>query len=131
MPVFNRIVGRPPICPTCKSELNPQTQICPKCSATRCANCLGPLESKSTTYLCTSQQCLQYQKKICLKCTVIIPEFWDFDRTVVESTEQTVLEGDNWGLAALLIPIIIGVVLESVLLCLGDNRGDCGVLPKN
>jgi len=95
-----RRIGEQKKCPACGWRLDAEAYRCPKCFIYFCYKCRARVTKGDPQYQCADQSCECYGKLLCSACTVMVPEFKDVTRTVIDAHERTITEGDNWGWAA-------------------------------
>ncbi len=105
---YNR-VGDTAKCPACGWRLDPEAYRCPKCYIYFCFKCRARVAEREPQFQCANQQCSCYGKLLCAACTVMVPEFEDITR--IATPQHVVKTGDNWGFAALIAPLIVGVLI--------------------
>lgn len=106
-----RRVGDTAKCPACGWRMDSDAYRCPKCYIYFCFKCRARVTEREPQFQCADQSCPCYGKLLCAACTVMVPEFKDITRTIREEPQRTVTEGDDWGWAALIVPIPVGIAL--------------------
>jgi hypothetical protein len=102
-------VGDTAKCPACGWGMDAEAYRCPKCYIYFCFKCRARVTEREPQFQCADQSCPCYGKLLCAACTVMVPEFQDVTRTT--SNEHTAKVGDNWGFAAFIVPIPVGIAL--------------------
>ncbi|HYT88360.1 MAG TPA: hypothetical protein VEL76_06540 [Gemmataceae bacterium] len=114
-----RRVGDAAKCPACGWGMDPEAYRCPKCFIYFCFKCRVRVTEREPQFQCADQSCPCYGKLLCAACTVMVPEFKDVTQTeydyVLDTLERTVEVGDNWGYAALIVPLLVGVTVCAYL----------------
>jgi len=102
-------------CPACGWRLDPAAYRCPKCFIYFCFKCRARVMERDPQFQCADQSCPCYGKLLCAACTVMVPEFASVSRIEYDDVgdpERTETYGDNWGGAALGLPIIVGIAIR-------------------
>lgn len=109
-----RRIGDTAKCPACGWRMDADAYRCPKCFIYFCFKCRARVTEREPQFQCADQSCTCYGKLLCAACTVMVPEFADVTRTVYDRVpgepEHTVSAGDNWGFAALIVPVVVSVM---------------------
>jgi hypothetical protein len=104
-----RRLGDTAKCPACGWRMDAEAYRCPKCYIYFCFKCRARVTEREPQFQCANQSCSCYGKLLCAACTVMVPEFKDVTRITTHA--HTIKVGDNWGFAALVVPIMVGTTL--------------------
>jgi hypothetical protein len=104
-----RRLGDTAKCPACGWRMDPEAYRCPKCHIYFCFKCRARVTERDPPFQCANQSCSCYGKLLCAACTVMVPEFAAVTR--ITTPAHTIKEGDSWGCAALVVPILVGIYL--------------------
>lgn len=95
--------------------MDPEAYRCPKCYIYFCFKCRVRVMERDPQFQCADQSCPCYGKLLCAACTVMVPEFMDVTSTeydsVIDVPSRTIIVGDNFGWAAFIVPVAIGIAL--------------------
>lgn len=112
-----RRIGDTAKCPACGCRMDAEAYRCPKCYIYFCFKCRARVTEREPQFQCADQSCPCYGKLLCAACTIMVPEFGDVTSTeydeVPDKPEHKALVGDNWGFAALIIPVVAGAAMSA------------------
>ena len=92
MPDTYRRTGPEAKCPACGWRIDPDAYRCPKCLIYFCYKCRKRVQKADDQFQCVNQTCGCHGKLICAACTVMVPEFSDVTRRVLQS-EEVIIPG--------------------------------------